>query len=77
MRRWVDCSVHGRQEWKGHLICSSCGAIYQSPPDDPFRFPSDCPCGARLAPGKYVDDKEVPFSARPVCEDCARARRAS
>ncbi len=70
----MECDAHGATRWEGDLICSSCSKLYRSPEDDPYRFPSDCSCGARLAPGKYVDGKEVPFTARLVCRACAVAR---
>lgn len=53
MLRILTCGTHGNRKWNGHVLCSSCGRVWQtSHPNKPRFAPFECKCGAQLLPDK-------------------------
>ena len=67
----VSCEKHGKKPWTGFCICNACDRIYKV-----FgagsNAPEFCECGERFKP----DDKGSEFTARIICNTCARERMA-
>lgn len=68
----VKCATHGPQRWEGYAICSACERIYKIFGDGANGPQKWCECGLRFAP----DGTDAPFTARVICNDCARQRLA-
>lgn len=64
----VECAEHGKALWIGDVSCGACGKVYLAQGTNPYRQPEVCACGKRLSPSM---NKDEPFSARPVCRQCA------
>ena len=74
MTSMLDCGAHGKRPWKGHIVCASCGRVYQTSDENAPHFaPPDCVCGARLMP--YKDKSKKGWAARSICETCYDDRR--
>lgn len=70
--RTIKCGRHGRERWRGHIVCEGCDIHYQTHDEHaPSYAPEVCACGLRLMPS--TEDPREPFSARPVCPSCTLA----
>jgi hypothetical protein len=60
----LHCKHHGDQPWKGTIVCTACGQVYQVlDAHSPRHAPQTCVCRVRLLPPK-------PFSAEMMCSVC-------
>jgi len=70
----VLCAKHGKNEWKGHVVCSKCGAGYTTHDDKlPTHAPYRCgDCNARLVPPseQLARSRRGDYSWRPLCAQC-------
>lgn len=61
------CSIHGKQDWEGHMRCNFCKHVYdvhRLPPVEVVdRDGIQCSCGKRITPTEMS----------PVCGPCGRA----
>lgn len=65
-QRVIRCGNHGEEPWVGDIVCSVCGAVWQTCDEHSPRYaPRTCSCGAALAP---EGDEE--FTGRAVCHRC-------
>lgn len=73
--QFLDCSTHGKKEWRGTVMCGRCKAPWLLPGEGqtveaidvvPPSF-GKCSCGTQLVPRRPGDKH---FSAVPICESC-------
>jgi hypothetical protein len=77
-QRTLKCVEHGKVAWRGDVVCDVCKTIFLCTEKEngrvSYELVSDdgtcSTCGARLFPEPGKKDSD--FSARPVCERCAR-----
>ena len=50
-KRIMLCQSHGSRFWLGHIVCATCGLIYQTSDEDkPRHAPRVCSCQSQLMP---------------------------
>lgn len=57
IERLLSCHLHGNRRWQGHIMCDSCGLIFQTKNPKGARYPKEtCACGVRLMPHNPIGD---------------------
>lgn len=65
--RLLACETHGSRRWQGHMMCDSCGLIFQTANPKAPRYPKEtCVCGVRLMPQDPVGDALGVASGQPL-----------
>jgi hypothetical protein len=66
------CKVHGENDWKGHLVCSKCGAAYTTMDKAASTHaPPRCKmCRERFMPIPGAKPRSHYYTAQPCCSLC-------
>ena len=78
----LKCRSHGRKRWRGDVICSVCGRVFQTSDERAPRYATElCPCGHRLMPKAgdaewvEIDPNSLPEAQKQAWEMFQEAKR--